>query len=78
MSKSKYILEQLKTKEIRIEANKEIIRKIIKEEFGYELPLAPDTYMSVSDANRNKLIQMVNVLFEALAEAVEDTRSEYK
>ncbi len=33
------ILKQLKTKKIRIEANREIIKKVIKKEFGYELPL---------------------------------------
>ena len=73
MSADNEILNQLKTKKIRIEANKEIIRKIIKEKFGYELPLKEGIWLNIQgDPNREKLMQMVNVLFEALAEAVEE------
>ena len=66
------ILKQLKTKKIRIEANREIIKKVIKKEFGYELPLEKGTYLNTSDSGREKLECVVNVLFEALAEAVEE------
>ena len=45
---------------------------MIKKEFGYELPLAKGTYLNTSDSGREKLECVVNVLFEALAEAVEE------
>ncbi len=71
MSVDNEILKQLKTKKIRIEANKEIIRNIVKEKFGVELPFPEDG--NIYDKNKTKLIQMINVLFEALAESAEKT-----
>ena len=70
MSESNDILNQLKSKSIRIEAYKQIIRKRIEAKFGYELPLSQETYLL---EDKSKIINVVNVLFEALVEAVEDT-----
>ncbi|MGD0449491.1 MAG: hypothetical protein ABSA79_00365 [Candidatus Bathyarchaeia archaeon] len=72
MSIDSEILKQLKTKKIRVETNREIIKKVIKDKFGYELPLEKSTYLKTSDSGRENLERMVNVLFEALAEAVEE------
>ena len=70
MSENNDILNQLKSKNIRIDAYKQIIRKRIEAKFGYELPLSQEAYLFV---DKSKTINMINVLFEALVEAVEDT-----
>jgi hypothetical protein len=70
MSENNDILNQLKSKNIRIDAYKQIIRKRIEEKFGYELPLSQEAYLFV---DKSKTINMINVLFEALVEALEDT-----
>ena len=70
MSADNEILTRLKSKNIHIEVNKEIIKKIIKEKFEIELPFPEEG--NIYDKNKTKLIQMINVLFEALAEAVEE------
>ena len=70
MSENNDILNQLKSKNIRIEAYKQIIRKRIEAKFGYELHLSQETYLL---EDKSKIINVVNVLFEALVEAVEDT-----
>ena len=70
MSENNDILNQLKSKNIRIEAYKQIIRKRIEAKFGYELPLSQDAYLL---EDKSKIINVVNVLFEALVGAVEDT-----
>ena len=70
MSENNDILNQLKSKNIRIDAYKQIIRKRIEEKFGYELPLSQEAYLFV---DKSKTINMINVLFEALVGAVEDT-----
>ena len=70
MSENNDILNQLKSKNIRIEAYTQIIRRRIEAKFGYELPLSQEAYLF---EDKSKIINVVNVLFEALVEAVEDT-----
>jgi hypothetical protein len=69
MSENNSILAQLETKRIRIETNKEIISKAIKEKFGIELPLPkglPKGYKV------DTMVDIINTLFDALAVAVEE------
>ena len=70
MSENNDILNQLKSKNIRMEAYTQIIRRRIEAKFGYELPLSQEAYLF---EDKSKIINVVNVLFEALVEAVEDT-----
>ena len=69
MSDNNSILAQLETKKIRIEANKEIISKAIKEKFGVELPL-PKGFVRGCDVDT--MVDVINTLFDALALAVEE------
>lgn len=61
MGVNEEILKQLKIEQIHIKTNKEIIKKAIKEKFGYELPLTKDILAAVGDENRVKLIEVVNI-----------------
>jgi hypothetical protein len=74
MSENNDILNQLKSKNIRIEAYKQIIRKRIEAKVGYELPLSQEAYLL---EDKSKIINVVNVLFEALVEALEDTNPSF-
>jgi ethanolamine utilization protein EutQ (cupin superfamily) len=69
MSEENEFLTQLKSKNMRKEVNKEIIKKVIKEKYGYELPL---TDSRTTKYGYDKVIEIVNILFNALVEAYEE------
>jgi hypothetical protein len=73
MSENKEIVQKLRIKEIHKDAYRETISKTIKDKFGYELPLKDGKTAAYS---YEKLIDIVNVFFKALVQAVEDNYSE--